>query len=1711
MRSVTARFFSLLKRNRKILFSTVFSLLLLWVFATSAFPSFIQAQTTTTAATSGWVQDPEVTLVGKAAERARQLLWWTIRNPGVYSAPVLAEYWSISRNIVYVFTLIVIVMFGFSFILLRRRASTSTIMPIIFKIAFVLLFATFSYIVLLGLIQFSEITMRFFIEQVGGKDLFNVIFSGAGSTTSDPFESNYYNFVGYREISSNNQEMVQTSLFLIRFTTFTYYIMSIMLILRTIILWFLLVLSPFLVILLPFVFIRNTGFIWIGVFFQWLFYGPLVAVFLGAITKIWVKGIPFPFDFSRAGKINGQVYKTSINILYGGPAQQLGPANSSNYIDTFAEYVISLIMLWTAIILPWLLLRIFRDYCCVAVAAGNATLTAIYDRLRQYPSPGASPTAPASPAATAVDLPFRQIINQNMKVTTPTRVEMIKEIEKSNTDELTKTLNLSVSRLSDVSRIETNQYAQSQIKQQLANLRTPESVASSSEKERFSILRQELQSRASAGDRQARILLNASGHQNGNLAAAVDVVIENRNEKAGMMHREMAQEKTAGSVPNTVSNMVRLNPTIARDIAQTTQLPESTVNVILKSIPLGGGGLSVRNVATLSKEQNISEALVNQIVSQAQSKTDMIFTSPSVSQIAQKVQLSEVTVSTILASLPATQVIDKGLVSQVALKLGISPEKVEEVYQAAQPPEPLPVSISSSSLIHMVDAPAISAKLNIDQKTVENILQKLPIIEIISQEIIRSISESTGVSTNVVEEIYKTAVRTEHVPSLTDIAQKAQTSESIVTAVLPLFPKKQGLKETVFEQTAKEANTTKEKVKLVYDKTQTSIYEIAPQIAPPIAQKLNLNENKVVKVLQTLPMWGTPSYETIQKAAGYSNLTTEEVKDISKVAIVSMLGSAKQSIEEIVETSGESETVVKTVLESLPRFGYPTPSRMAEAAKKAGISEARVKAIVTASHTASTKTSASGIAPTISLEDYEEVKRMWLNHYRSAPVPVNETIKDRNGWLTHEQKKLETVSELISSQDPKVKEKGLERVSEILPFLLLGGFSDIEILTYLKAKQEAVKQVTDELGVASVTREETVKKIISEDESTMVGVADKKEAPVAVSDTLSASFSDEDVSTVSHAAEPFQSPVQVPIPTNSTKTSWVQKITTTPTSDIASNLHLFVHRLVDVARPEINKETHANTVKSLNSISSPDKITDASLRSDFQSIHKTLEERATGGDVVAQRILTASNNPPDGVTPAASFILMNNRKSLGVAPGERVSKFSIYERALKDPSVTPYLAVKCTIPEPLVHQVIEFVADGGEVNDVKLNNISQRVHLPIETVKEIVTGAKELVQVNTLSVSDIATRVSLPSGTVKSVLEKIPTDHAMTPSEQEDLSRKLNISILQMMSIDEFTRQPIERYASSFIPYIAEKYSVPDGNVRALFHAVPAYTILTPEKIEDLGTQLDIKPDVVKQILQTVDESYVIRNDPFVTDIAKNTGETASTVQTVIRSLPTVGTLSESKRNQIAKNAQISLERVQKIEKGVQAQKKNSELLPSSVTVDDYEEVKNMWLNHYKNSPVPLSDHVKDRHGWISEETKKLESVTELLSSSDPKEKQKGLEKISEILPYMLLGGFSDVEMLTYLKAKYQAARETKLSLEESSSSDVNVPVSENPKKEIETTQNAVNTQKKEMPLPPSAKEKPGKAEKSENTLGVHSPTDIVDVGPVSSDKKGADIKSKKP
>ena len=803
----------------------------------------VSAQTNTPAPTvpySGsatWEFDSQVTEVGKNADRARQLLWWLFQHPGIHTAPVIAQIWAFSRNMVYIFIVLVIIAFGISLMLGKRRGSLGPVfsgisspvlgvnVPSIFlKIAMLLLYVTFSYILIVALIQTSDITMKFFIEFVGGKDLFNIIFSGAGNT-----EANYITFVGYRDINPLNLEMVNTSLLFIKMTSLTYNVMSTILILRTIILWFLLIVAPFLALLMPFVFIRNVGWIWIGVFLQWLFYGPLFALFLASLTKIWVQGIPYSFDFSRVDLPSGQVYRTAINILWGGPAQTLSPGNSANYVDTYAEYFIALVMLWACIILPWLLLRIFRDYCCAGIAAAGNTLGAIFDRLRQYPPP--PPSSPLGPVATsgiAQQLPFRQKIEEKIRQMDVSRIEEIRDVSKVSTNEIVKAMDLSVSKLSDISRLETNDQTRSYVASNLENIRAPERVATPATREKFMHLREELMQRSARGDRIAQTILQASDRK----------------------------------VESLVSRFSQ--------VAKVTAAPK------------------------------------------------------------------------------------------VEVKLG--------------------------------QVPAIS-----DRSVIEKVSDKAGVAEIKTREVLSRISS--------IEEI-------EH-------------------------------KEKV-ETTAKAAGVSVEKVREIIrsaDQIWKSTFSDHHETVREVSGETNLSETKTREILSSISETDLQNGIAVKKVSTKTGVSEEKVKEV----VVKARHIAEKQQQAAVKTAAKPLTATT-----------PVP------------------------------------AVTISVEDFAEVEHMWENHYRNAPVPVTEKIKNRADWLEEEEKKLTNASNLLSSANPQLKQQGLEKIAEILPFMLLGGFSEAEMLTYLKAKKEANQRVKQEMEIEEKLKAKIKEEIKAEDEETMVEVTGKK-------------------------------------------------------------------------------------------------------------------------------------------------------------------------------------------------------------------------------------------------------------------------------------------------------------------------------------------------------------------------------------------------------------------------------------------------------------------------------------------------------------------------------------------------------------------------------------------------------------------------------------------
>ena len=440
-----------------------------------------------------WIEDQDVTSQGKSNDRARQFIYWVTTHSAIDNHPVLTKVWSTTRNLSYFLVILTAALLGLG-IIIGQRTNFETgikIWPSVSKILLSVFYIAFSATVVISLIQLSEILMKFFIENLGGKDLFNIYFSGISQ------EKNYVDFVGCRDLNMRVQEAARTEMTLLKITNWSYYFMGGMLLIRKIILWFLLFISPFLAILLSFSLIKNVGMIWIGVFFQWIFYGPLLALFLGGLASIWQYGIPFIFDFSRINTAAGYIYPTAITLLYGGPAQTLSTVNNGNYIDTYVEYIITLIMLWAVTIFPWWLLRIYRDYCCEGI---NAMKNIMLSNLNPGHPGGPSPSPTPMPANINSNVGVEMKIPREIGATVKTRIETIEEIKKAKTEDISRSLNIKASNITDIAHFETNKTLNETTNKNINYLKNPIQASTPAERQKYMNIRSELSSRASKSD-----------------------------------------------------------------------------------------------------------------------------------------------------------------------------------------------------------------------------------------------------------------------------------------------------------------------------------------------------------------------------------------------------------------------------------------------------------------------------------------------------------------------------------------------------------------------------------------------------------------------------------------------------------------------------------------------------------------------------------------------------------------------------------------------------------------------------------------------------------------------------------------------------------------------------------------------------------------------------------------------------------------------------------------------------------------------------------------------------------------------------------------------------------------------------------------------------------------------------------------------------------
>ena len=503
----------------------------------------------------GWVSDSDVTFVGKTGARSGQFLDWTLQNYRwltlVNNQNPLIPFWITIRNIVY--AVIALFVLATAFILIITRGQSITVMRFVPRFVFIVVLITLSFSLVQFIYVINDIIQDFFLKidgrYISTQDLLYIGFD-------------YETFTGFRRVDLEFEESAFISLLLVRLTAITYYVMTGLLLVRKIILWFFIIISPVFPLLLFYRPIRNTAKIWIGEFFRWLLYAPLFAIFLHGLVVMWRAGIPLPFDWAErdAGKI---VYPTAINILLGGPGQTIGPDNSVNLPDTFALYVVALLMLWVVILLPFLLLKIFLDYLASFSFDNNVFLKQFMNRNLGFlsppkgipPAPQPSPPGMVGPTGMARSLPFLRK-GAGLAVE-PVKFHATIQASVRESADIMRLVNLSIPKMRDIARYEASTMSHdiarrdevSSFHSTLAKIANPDSVSTISERDKFSTVREKLMEQKQKGNPIASSVLNAS------TGTTAETQVKTRQEQ--LTHLRETLKKAVGPEMSTIKQQLQ--------------------------------------------------------------------------------------------------------------------------------------------------------------------------------------------------------------------------------------------------------------------------------------------------------------------------------------------------------------------------------------------------------------------------------------------------------------------------------------------------------------------------------------------------------------------------------------------------------------------------------------------------------------------------------------------------------------------------------------------------------------------------------------------------------------------------------------------------------------------------------------------------------------------------------------------------------------------------------------------------------------------------------------------------------------------------------------------------------------------------------------------------------------------------------------------------
>lgn len=1139
-----------------------------------------------------WVVDPEVTFIGKNAARSGLTLDWTLenyqwvcvtkvadRNCDNAKNPLAQFWWTIVQWIV--LPLLLLVILATSMVIIVTRGRSLTIMRFIPRFTAVLILISLSYAILQFLYQFTDLIQGFFLR------------SGQNSCPPDCISQvdllyvgwQYQNFVGLRLLGDYNAESAFISLLLTKLTALTYYVMVGILLIRKIILWFFIIVSPIFPLLLLFYPVRNTGKIWIGEFFRWLLYGPLFAIFLQGLVFMWRQAIPLQFANPAIQDPTKIIFPTAVNILLGGPKQFVTPTNSVNLTETFMLYVVALIMLWMVILLPWILLQIFLEYSA-QFAGDNAMMKNMLAMVSNKMVPPTSPAGgPSAPAGSALTLPFTK-----RSVTMPVAKPVLQSPGGAAKEMTVNAEGATITSQGAPVMVQSQGQAMEQSQGVGVSQASYSVPIAQINAEMISFANMPLPTMRDIARYDSALISNSANQKQEvsqmremleKIGNPVAVTSSAERERYASMNERLVRESQQGNVvATTILNAVQ--SAVNSQSQRSVQASDSHLRNILQQIanPASTSNLVDREkmsqlhdmISRESKENN------NQLASSILSVNDKTTASELQNirdSISRESAMGNSVANAVNSTVKSTQI--KSVLQQIAnpasVTNAVERDKMSKIHDMLARESKENNNQLASSILQVKDTTSMAELEKISQKLEQS--KDTTMFSSVLSAINSSLQKADSLSKtkSVLQQIanpasVSSAVERDKMSKIHDMLSREskENNNQLASSILQV------------KDTTSVAELEKISDQLRQTKESTMSQQVLTSISSSLAQAESMNRTK--SVLQQIANPNTASainkdkmtklHEALSKESASGSELASQLLAVNKTTSTADIQKLSEKLR---EAKSKGESVAAEVMEA--------------AVQHANINVPQTNRI-----------------QTVTADELAEVKKMWKENYNNMEVPEGMS-GTRSEWMKDDIEKIGNLTNLLTSKDQAQVSQGLAEVGNILPFLLVGGFSQAEIVSYLQTKQEAAKEV-----LASIMA----------DEETKVSVESK------------------------HAEAAQTMAVNMEAPSVNISTPQVQTSTiVTPqvSNEILAMVNLKMPKMRDIAKFDSMSQSRDKSQvvevqkvrETLEKIANPSSISTSSERAKFDKLREKLMEESSKGNVTAEFVLNAAH----ASTPALSF------------------------------------------------------------------------------------------------------------------------------------------------------------------------------------------------------------------------------------------------------------------------------------------------------------------------------------------------------------------------------------------------------------------------------------------------------------------------------------------